>query len=96
MGGERSLLHDTGGFRVNIGRADVLAALSAGEPWVFAGEIILALRRDDMDHWQGFVVQDSDGEFELRKVNPPKGSHSRISIRASNGATLLNQAFSSN
>ncbi len=44
----------------------------------------------------GTATTDSDGEFELRKVNPPKGTHTRISLRASNGATLLNQTFTNN
>ena len=44
----------------------------------------------------GTVTTDADGEFELRKTNPPKGTHTKISIQASNGATLLNHTFSNN
>ncbi|MEY2783896.1 MAG: hypothetical protein RL277_100, partial [Planctomycetota bacterium] len=44
----------------------------------------------------GSVTTNGTGDFDLRKVNPPKGSHTTISIQASNGATLLNQNFTNN
>jgi FtsP/CotA-like multicopper oxidase with cupredoxin domain len=44
----------------------------------------------------GTTTTDSDGEFELRKVNPPKGTFTTISLQASNGAVLLNRTFSNN
>jgi len=44
----------------------------------------------------GTATTESDGEFELRKINPPKGTHTKISIQASNGATLLNRTFTNN
>ena len=44
----------------------------------------------------GTATTNGLGEFELRKTNPPKGTHTKISIQASNGATLLNQTFTNN
>ncbi len=44
----------------------------------------------------GTVTTNGSGQFELRKVNPPKGAFTTISILASNGATLLNKTFTNN
>lgn len=44
----------------------------------------------------GSVTTNATGDFDLRKVNPPKGTFTTISIQASNGATLLNQTFTNN
>ncbi len=41
----------------------------------------------------GSATTSSTGAFEIRKVNPPKGTFTTISIESTNGAVLLNRTF---